>query len=203
MSEPNRKIVLGSKWPTFTLRYKKGWKNVIGSITDYDYLGVAIRQNIIFGPLGNSKYNIKTGKFLNTKELPFIDVKRFRRSDPWLYHSPLNAFQLLDTTLATENLFLEFHHIHHFNGALINNIPLVKKLGIGAVVGGGFLWAQDADFNHSELFAGLERTFKLGPRRRLRLGVYGLTAKSTEKQLDSKVKFSIDVIDTWKKDWSF
>jgi len=180
MTEPNRKIILGSKWPTFILRYKKGWKNVIGSITDYDYIGIAVKQSIIFGPLGNSKYKINTGKFVNTKELPFIDIRRFRRSDPWLYHSPLNAFQLLDTTLATENLFLEFHHIHHFNGALINNIPLVKKLGLGAIVGGGFLWAEDVDFS-----------------------VYGITARSTEKQLDGKFKFSIDVIDTWKKDWSF
>jgi len=203
MSEPDRKVVLGSKWPTFGLAYRKGWNSLLKSISDYDYLEMSMRQNLIFGPLGNSKYDLRAGSFLKADEIPFMDIRRFPRSNPYIFVSPLKTFQLLDTALATENLFIELHHIHHFNGALVNNIPLVKKLGIGAVLGGGFLWAQDADFNHSELFAGLERTFKLGPRRRLRLGVYGLTAKSSEKQIDGKFKFSIDIIDTWKKDWSF
>lgn len=203
MTEPNRKVILGSKWPTMSVAYRKGWNNILNSISDYNYLEASLRQSITLGPLGTSRYDARMGSFISKDEIPFMDLRRFRRSDPWIMGNPLKTFQLLDTTLATTDLFAELHYIHHFNGALVNNVPLVKKLGIGAVIGGGFLWVQDASFSHSEVMAGLERTFKLGPRRRLRLGVYGVTAKSTERQLNGRWKFSIDIIDTWKKDWSF
>jgi len=135
--------------------------------------------------------------------LRFIDLKRFRESDPILYSDPLYSFQSLDTALATTNIFFEAHHIHHFNGALINNIPLLKKTRIRTVVGGGFLYVKDSNFRHEEVFLGLERVFKLGARRRLRLGFYGVLANSNISQTDTNWKISIDVIDTWKRDWSF
>ncbi len=204
MTEPNRKIVLGSKWPTFSIEHKKGWKGILSSDIDFDYLEFGIQQDVTFGAFGNSKYTLISGQFLNTKDLEFIDLKRFRESDPILYSDPLYSFQSLDTALATTNVFFEAHHIHHFNGALINNVPLLKKTRIRTVVGGGFLYVKDSNFRHEEVFLGLERVFKLGARRRLRLGFYGVLANSNISQkTDANWKISIDVIDTWKKDWSF
>lgn len=204
MTEPNRKIVLNSKYPTFSVEYKKGWNGVFGSDIDFDYLEFGIEQDVTFGVFGNSKYTIISGQFLQTKALEFIDLKRFRESDPVLYSDPLYSFQSLDTALTTTNLFLEAHHIHHFNGALINNIPLLKKTRIRTVIGGGFLYVKENNFRHEEVFLGLERVFKLGARRRLRLGFYGVLANSNISQkTDANWKVSIDVIDTWKRDWSF
>ncbi len=203
MTEPKRKVILSSPYPTFTLRHQKGWKNVLSSDIDFDYVSLAIDHDVVVGVMGNSKYRLATGKFLNTKDLRFIDFKRFRQSDPYWYSHPLYSFQLLDTALTTQNLFFEAHHIHHFNGALINNVPLVKKLKVRVVAGAGFLWVQENNFRHGEIFAGLERTFKLGARRRLRLGVYGVAAESNYSKPQTDIKFSIDLIDTWKKNWSY
>jgi len=203
MREPFRKVVLGSKYPTFKLRHLKGWNKIFGSDVDWDLIEFSMFQDVVLGVFGNSKYKVMAGQFFNTKELPFIDLKRFRESDPILYSDPLNTFQLLDTSLTSVKPFIEAHWIHHFNGALINNIPLIKKTRIALVVGGGALWIQDQNYNHQELFAGIERTFKLGPRRRLRLGVYGVGAQSTDVGFKGDWKISIDIIDTWKKDWSF
>ena len=201
--EKDRKVILGSKWPTFEFQYQKGWKDVLTSAVDFDYLQFEIYQDIILGVFGNSKYTIKVGDFTNTKELPFLDIKRFRQSDPLIFLEPLDYFQVLDTSLVTSSPFVEFHYIHHFNGALVNNIPLVKKTRIGVVAGGGFLIESENDYRHQEIFLGLDRIFKLGPRRRLRLGLYGIVGKSNFTQLQTEYKFSIDIIDTWKKDWSF
>lgn len=203
LSEPNRKVVIGSSFPTFIITHKKGWNKVFGSDIDFDYLEFLVRQNVEFGAIGSTKYEFQTGKFVNTKDLRFFDIKRFRESDPILYSDPLSSFQALDTSLNTSNLFLEFHHIHHFNGALINNIPLIKKTNVHVVAGAGILWVPDSKLRYEEIFVGLERVFKLGPRRRFRIGVYGVLAESTIGGADTAFKLSFDLIDTWKKDWSF
>lgn len=203
MTEPNRKIILGSKYPTFTLRHAKGWENVLGSDINFDYLEFGVNQDLLLGQFGHLIYNAQVGDFVNTKKLQEVDVRRFRQSDPIWYSNPLHSFQLLDTALSTTNLFFEFHAVHHFNGALVNNIPLIKKTGVRLVVGGGFLWIQENNFLHQEVTVGLERVFKLGARRRLKVGLFGVVADGNHTKPDVGYKISIDVIDTWKKDWSF
>ncbi len=203
MTEPNRKVVLGSNYPTWSINYRKGWHGILNSAIDFDYLEFQMQQDVILGSFGHSKYQFSIGDFIHTKTLKLLDVKRFRQSDPLLYSDPLRSFQVLDTAFFTSNLFVEFHHIHHFNGAFINNIPLIKKTGVRLVAGGGFLWVRDSNFRHEEIFAGLERVFKLGARRRLRLGVYGVLANGNYTRPKEAFKVSIDIIDTWKKNWNF
>lgn len=203
MTEPTRKVVLGSKYPTFIFNHKKGWNYLFGSDIDFDYIDFSIEQNLLLGTLGNSRYTLQAGRFVNTKDLRFVDLKRFRQSDPLLYSDPLHSFQLLDTSLTTTNWFLEAHYIHHFNGAMINNIPLIKKTKIRTVAGAGAMWIKDGNYRHQEVFAGLERIFKLGPRRRLRLGLYGIIGQSNNLAPTSDFKISFDIIDTWKLDWSY
>ena len=203
LTEPDRKIVLGSNYPRFSLTHRKGWNGFLSSDIDFDYLSVTVDQDVVFGVLGNSKYKFEAGKFFNNRDLREVDIKRFRQSDPILYSDPLNSFQILDRALNTSDLFLEFHHIHHFNGALINNIPFIKKTKVRVVAGAGAMWLRSEQFRYQEAFAGLERTFKLGARRRLRLGVYGAVAESNRDSPSANFKVSFDIIDTWKKDWSF
>lgn len=203
MIEPNRKINLGSRYPTFTFWHKKGWNQLLGSDIDFDYLEFSINQKVQVGIFGNSNYTISAGQFVNTKGLKFIDYKRFRQSDPIFYSNPLYSFQLLDTALAISDLFTEFHYIHHFNGALINNVPLLKKTRIMAVAGGGMLLVSQPEYRYAELFAGIERSFKLGARRRLKIGLYGVLAESNQSRTRPTYKISFDIIDTWKRNWSF
>lgn len=203
LTEPNRKLVLGSKWPTFSLTYQKGWQNFLGSDINFDYLGFNIDHNLVLGQFGTSKYAIETGRFLNAKNLGPIEVKRFRRADRFFFFNPLQSYQALDTLLTTKEYFLETHYIHHFNGALINNIPIIKKLDLRVVAGAGAMWLQENNFQHYEGFAGLERIFKIGPRRRLRLGIYGVVANSNFSKTNVRYKFSIDIIDTFKRDWTY
>lgn len=203
MTEPTRKVILGSKYPTFSVGYKKGWDGPLSSDIDFDFIDFKIEQDLVFGTLGNSKYTLQMGTFTNTTDLRVVDLKRFRQSDPIWYSNPLGSFQSLDTALVATDLYFEFHHIHHFNGALVNNIPLVKKLRVRAVAGGGFLWLKEGNFRHEEIFAGMERVFKLGPRRRLRVGTYAVFSNSNAARAATNFKISLDLIDTWKKNWDF
>lgn len=203
MTEPTRKVVLGSDFPTFIINYDKGWNGPFTSSIDFDKIEFRIRQKMTIGMLGNSQYEMQVGKFVNTQNLRFIDQKRFRQSDPYLYSDPLTSFQLLDTALVATQPYFEVHHIHHFNGALVNNIPLIKKIRLRVVAGAGFLWVKESNYRHTEFFAGMERVFKFGARRRLRIGIYGVGAQSNQARPKTDFKISFDIIDTWKRDWSY
>ncbi len=103
----------------------------------------------------------------------------------------------------TTQPYIELHYVHHFNGAIMNFIPLVKQLRIRTVGGAGALRVQETNFQMAEIYLGLERVFKLGKRRRLRIGIYGVAADSNFASPTATYKVSFDIIDTWKRDWSF
>lgn len=203
MTEPNRKVVLGSKYPTIHVGHRKGWNALFGSDVDFDFIDFGLNQDIAMGTLGTSKYTVQYGKFVNTNTLPYLDLKRFRQSDPYLYSDPMTSFQLLDTALSTTDWFFEVHYLHYFNGAMINNIPLIKKLKLRTVAGAGYVWIRDRQIHHQEIFGGVERIFKIGPRRRLKLGFYGVLANSNYGEPRADWKISFDLIDTWKRNWSY
>lgn len=177
LSEPKRKVILGSRWPTFSFFWEKGIQGAFNSVLDFDYISFQIEQEINIGTIGKSYYIIKTGKFVNQDSVLFIDRKFFRESDQdpffkWFLSQPLFSFQNLDSSYQTQDFYFETHYIHHFNGAIINKIPFMKKTGIQALIGGGALYLPEHnDYFYLEAFTGIERTFKF-VRRRLRIGAY-------------------------------
>ena len=203
MSEPTRKVVLGSKYPTFSFNHKKGWNGLFGSDIDFDYIDFSIQQNLSLGTLGNSRYTVTAGKFVNTRDLRYVDMKRFRQSDPILMSTPLYSFQSLDTSLIARDWFFEAHYVHSFNGALINNIPLIKKIKLRTVAGAGMMWLKENNYRYEEIFGGVERIFKIGARRRLKIGAYGVLSQSNFLPPKADWKISFDIIDTWRRDWSY
>ena len=203
MREPNRKVVLGSKYPTLRFTHRKGWNEIFGSDINFDYIDFGVDHTIQFGTLGNSRYTVTLGKFVNTKDLRYVDFKRFRQSDPYLYSDPMYSFQLLDTALNATDWFFEAHYMHHFNGAMINNLPFIKKLKLRTVAGAGMMWIRESGYRHEEIFGGVERVFKVGARRRLKIGFYGVLGQSNNDPPRADWKVSFDIIDTWKRNWSY
>ncbi|HEY0040713.1 MAG TPA: DUF5686 and carboxypeptidase regulatory-like domain-containing protein, partial [Flavisolibacter sp.] len=107
--EPLEKVILGSKWPTVYVELRKGIKNVLGSEVDFDYLEFGLQQTLNFGLLGQSKYTVSTGSFLNQNDLRLIDYKFQRRGDPFLFMNPHRSFQALDSTFPIFKRFYEGH----------------------------------------------------------------------------------------------
>ena len=196
--EPKEKINLGSKWPTFFVQWEKGISGPFNSEVDFDYLEAGLTQNINLGLVGVSRYSVKTGDYLNTKDLRFIDHKFQRRGDPFLFMDPHKSFQALDSSFALFKRYYEGHLVHEFNGLFINKIPLFKKLQLREVAGAGFLVAPERNLRYGELFAGIERSFQspLNPLDKFKLGVYVVTSASNEFKdpVQFKVGFS-----TWDK----
>ena len=196
--EPREKVILGSKWPTAYATWRKGIPNFIDSKQDFDYLEFGLEQKINVGILGNLHYNIKTGSFLNMRDLKVLDYQWQRRGDPFLFMNPDDAFQALDSTFATFKRFYQGHLVHEFNGALINKIPLLKKLQLREVAGGGFLIAPERNLRYGELFGGVERVFKwpFNPLTKFKLGVY--VVGSVANNFSNPVQFKVGLT-TWDK----
>ncbi len=202
MLEPKKKVVLGSKYPTIYIEYEKGIPKIFGSDVNHDYAEIGLRQTFKIWTLGTSNYNIKTGKFLNAKQLRDPDFRYHRRSDPIWFSNPLYSFQNLDTTLPTRKVFYEAHFVHHDNGAVVNKIPFMKKTGISAVFGTGILYVQEFNWLHYESFIGFERNFKLS-RRRLRIGIYGVFTDGNNIKAITSYKISFAILDNRDSKWNF
>ena len=160
-------------------------------------------QTFKIGTIGTTSYHAKTGLFLNTKRLYDADLKFQRRSDPIWFSNPLQSFQGLDSTYPTNNIFYEFHFVHHDNGSIINKIPFMKKTRIGLVFGGGYMHIPEHNLHHSEIVAGLERNFKLS-KRRLRVGLYGvLSTNNVDNRLIPDWKVSFAILNNRTMKWNF
>lgn len=201
--EPLEKIVLEPKWPTIYMKWRKGIPRLLGSEVDFDYNELGVRQQLRMGLIGNAQYNIKTGSFFNTKDLRLVDYKWQRRGDPILFMNPIEAFQSMDSTFATFKRYYEGHYFHEFNGAILNKIPLFKKLGLREVAGAGFLIAPERNLRYIEAFAGVERVFKLPFQnfQKVKLGVYGSSAFANQFQAPLQFKIGITSWDTFGNKW--
>jgi hypothetical protein len=202
MREPNRKVLLGSSFPTFYTTYERGIPKLLGSDVDHEYLRVGIMQTFKIGTIGTSSYHITSGKFLSSKNLYTADFKFQRRSDPIWFSNPLYSFQGLDSSLPSEDIFYEAHFVHHDNGAIINKIPFMKKTGIGLAMGVGALYVKEYNWQHYEIFAGLERNFKFS-KRRLRIGIYGVLSDGNQMAPRANYKVSFAILDDRNMKWNF
>jgi hypothetical protein len=196
--EPREKVILGSNWPSFYVQWEKGIKGPFDSEIDFDYVEFGLKQTLNIGLLGQSRYTIRTGDFLNKKGLRFIDHKFQRQGDPLLFLDPHRSFQALDSSFSLFHRYYEAHLYHQFNGVFINKIPLLKKLQLREVAGAGFLIAPERKLRYGELFAGVERAFQspLNALDRFKLGIYVVTSASN--QFKNPVQFKIGFT-TWDK----
>jgi hypothetical protein len=159
---PNSKISVGSKYPTFSLNYTKGIKDVLGSDVDFDKWKFTIQDDMNFKLLGLLRYRIGMGGFINYNHVPIQDYQHFNGNESAAAEEYLNSFQLAkyyaNSTIAG---FFTFGHLeHHFNGLLTNKIPYFNRLNWNLVAGSNAFYVNRNN-NYVELFFGLENILKI------------------------------------------
>lgn len=201
--EPKEKIFLGSKWPTFYVAWRKGIKDLFRSKIDFDYLEFGAIHNINLGVAGRTSYIIKSGDFLNTRDLRIIDYKFMKQGDPLFFQNPQKSFQALDSTFPVFDRFYQGNLVHEFNGALLNRIPFLKKLKLQEIAGAGILVAPEKDLQYVEVFTGIERVFKwpFNPLARLKLGIYVVGSAANKFNNPVQFKIGLTTWDRFKNAW--
>lgn len=198
----NEKLIIGSEYPELELSFKQGIPGLFNSEVSFNLLEFKISDEISFGNFGVSKWKVIGGSFLNTKDLRVIEYKYFKQSDVGFFSNPLNTHQLLDSTYSTTGLYAQAFYIHHFNGILLNKIPLINKTKFETIAGVSLLYIDAANLTHSEFFVGIERKFKV----RNQMLKYGFYYTGQFDNLGSpffKFKIGFDYLNTFTNKWSY
>jgi len=198
----NRKIILGSNWPELTFLWRKGVPDILNSEVNFDYFELGTNYEIKIARWGRFNWSVKGGSFVNKESLRILEYKYFRGSDKIFFSSPSRTLQLLGPTLNSSSAFFQFNFIHHFEGAIMDKIPLMSRLRIGLAAGGGGLMMQENGFRQAEVFGGLERVIRI--RRELfRIGVFAVTADNNLSKADFTLKFGVNFYNSYSKKWDY
>lgn len=202
MIRKKKKIVYGSPWPTLNFQYKKGIPGFLSSQANFDFVEFRIHDEIKLNSLGNSEVKFLTGAYLHKKDLRLIEHKFFRQSDDFFFSDPSNTLQMLDTALNTNNSYMQFNFIHHFNGFFLNKIWLINKLKLEETVGGGMLMIPDANFSQVEFFVGLERKCRI-KKTVFKIGAYACSQGNSFTKASVDFKFGINFYDSFLDKWDY
>lgn len=159
---PDRKIPFGSRYPTFRIDYSKGIPDIANSIVDFDKWSFSVQDNMNFKLLGEFRYHIGVGGFLNDRNVQIPDYQHFNGNQTFYNTRYLNSFQLAPYyQYSTTAAFYTTANVeHHFNGLLTNKIPLFNKLKWNLVAGANAFYIN-RDNNYVEVFGGIENILKM------------------------------------------
>lgn len=179
---PNRKEI-GSgvdrdfitNWhPTVRLKYIRGVAGFIDSRFNYDKIKFYYRQPFLSGVFGKTIAITEFGKTFGTVPLQLMDVIPGNQT----ITIEQNMFSLMDYYEFVSDTYVTLHIDHHFNGRVMNKIPLLNKFDLRATAGFRAMWGditnqENIDINRSEVIylapnngyyeysAGIENIFKV------------------------------------------
>ena len=159
---PDRTFSVGSKYPLFTLSLQRGLPELLGSEVAFTRWSVNIDDELNLRLAGELKYRIAIGGFTDRSRLQLPDYRHFN-GNLLLSAAPyLNSFQLMPyyAYANTAAFCTELHVEHHFNGAITNKIPFVKRLNLQLVAGANALHI-DRGRRYAEAFIGIDNILKV------------------------------------------
>ncbi len=107
-----------------SVNYTHGMKGVFGSRFDYNRVTATVEKGLSFGYWGRTDFTMSATKIFEKLPYPLLEVHRGNQS--FFYsttsYNLMNFFEFV----TDRSLFLKMEHL--FYGALLNRIPLMKKL---------------------------------------------------------------------------
>lgn len=154
---PSGRVYLPSKYPTWSIQYKKGIENLFGSDVNYDLLSTSLHQNnLVLGRYGKLSFLASVGKFLTNKSLFFPDFKHFRGNQILLVDQRIDSFLGLDYYhYSTPSGFLEAHGEYNLSGLLTSKVPGLRRLKLEELLGLHYLHTPELTY-YGELHLGLQ-----------------------------------------------
>lgn len=125
------RVSLGSRYPSLEVQLHQGFKGALGGDYDYTKVLARIRHRVQLGPLGFMRYTVNGGQIFGTLPYPLLAIhagnETFYYDD--IAFNTMNFFEFISDRFAS--VFVE----QHFEGLILNRIPLFRRLKWREVVG--------------------------------------------------------------------
>ena len=193
---------MGTDYPTVNFIYRKGFPAIFNSEVNFDYAELRINHELTIPHLGDAKWNVELGSFLNKENLRVIEWKYFRGSDFFIFSNPLKSFQMMGPTLTSEFSYLRGNFIHNFNGNIFGKIPLINRLNLQLSAGVSTLLIPGENLNHFETFIGISRPFQLWGDL-VKFGIYGCSSVNSLTGSTFELKIGASSFNPFTKKWDY
>ena len=159
---PDRKMGIGSKYPTFGFNISQGINGVAGSDVNFTKWRFTVSDNLDLNLGGRLNYRLGASGFLNAEKVYLPDYNHFMGNRQAVASNYLSSFQLMSYYgfSNTDKLYATAHLEYHLNGLLTNKIPVFKKLNWFLVTGTNSLFINKNKY-HAEVFVGIENILKV------------------------------------------
>ncbi len=118
------RISLGTTYPVLDIKYGYGVPNVLNGEYSYHRLQVGLRHWFNVFSFGWSKYIIEAGKIFG--KLPYPLLKLHPGNETFIFDE--YAYNLMNYYEFVSDQYISVYYTHHFDGLLLNKIPLMRKL---------------------------------------------------------------------------
>jgi hypothetical protein len=159
---PDRKVNIGSDYPTIDLLVTKAISGLLGSDANYTKWRLVLSDDIDLKLSGTFNYSFAAGGFLQKEKVFEPDQMHFTGNQVLLAGPFTESFQLAPyyKFSNTASLYGTGHIEYHLNGLITNKIPGFKKLNWFLVAGANSLLIEKDNY-YVEYFLGLENIFKV------------------------------------------
>ena len=117
-------------YPSIILNYRKGYKGILNGTHTYDKLQIKYNQPILLSKFGVLNTTIEAGKTFGTLPIGLLNVIPANQT----LSLTKDTFALLNYYDFVTDTYLTTHLEHHFNGFILNRVPLLKKLKLRSLV---------------------------------------------------------------------
>lgn len=118
------RISLGTNWPVLQANATAGLGGWLGGEYNYQRLTIVLQDKITFNPIGWSEFTAEVGRVWGTVPYPFLMM--YPGNQTYFYDD--YAFNLMNFYEFVSDRWATLFWTHHFNGLVLNRIPVMRKL---------------------------------------------------------------------------
>lgn len=118
------RVSMGTYYPIVQVQYVAGLKGVLNSDYAYHRLSINVDDRIRLNPIGYTNYILEAGKIWGALPYPLMVLHPGNETYvyDWASFNMMNYYEFASDQYAMATV------IHHFEGFLLNHIPLMRKL---------------------------------------------------------------------------
>ncbi|MDG2194925.1 MAG: DUF5686 family protein [Polaribacter sp.] len=131
--------------PSFLINYRKGYAGILNGSFNYDKLQLKYSQPLILGKIGVLKTTIDAGKTFG--KVPIVLLSPIPANQT--YWITQNTFSLINYYDFVTDTYISGHFEHHFNGLILNKIPLIQNLKLRSLLTFKTVYGTISDKNNA------------------------------------------------------